>query len=189
MVQASATDKNVVITILARAFDKNKSVNYVIPQDGKRLQRIRHLMAYSFDVCNRFGQVFLSDDRTACALVLFPDKKKTTVQSVWWDVRLLASCTGIFNAGKVLSREAKIKKRQPAGALYYLWFIGTDPLQQNKGTGSKLLQEVIRESERANRVLCLETSTVENIPWYRKFGFEIYNELHLPYRLFFLKKA
>lgn len=189
MVQASVTDKDSVVNILARAFDDNKSVNYVIPRDGKRRQRIRHLMAYSFDVCNRFGDVFISDDRTACALVLFPDKKKTTLLSIWRDVRFIASCTGLFNAGKVLNREAKIKRLQPAGALYYLWFIGVDPMRQNKGAGSKLLEELIRESERLNRTLCLETSTARNLPWYRKFGFTVYNELHLTYRLFFLKKA
>lgn len=188
MVQAAASDKNLVVSILARAFDSNKSVNYVIPQDGKRAQRIRHLMAYSFGVCNRFGNVFLSADRTACALVLFPDKKKTTAKSLWWDVKLIASSIGIFNAGKVLSREAKIKRLQPAGPLYYLWFIGVDPLQQNKGAGSKLLGELITESERLNRTFCLETSAVQNLPWYQKFGLEIYNELSLSYRLFFLKK-
>lgn len=189
MVRASATDKDSVVNILARAFDDNKSVNYVIPRGGKRLQRIRHLMAYSFEVCNRFGDVFISDDRAACALVLFPDKKRPTLQSIWWDVRFVVSCIGPFNVGKVLRREAKIRRLQPAGALYYLWFIGVDPLQQNKGAGSKLLGELIGESERLNRTLCLETSTEKNLPWYRKAGFAVYNELHLTYRLFFLKKV
>ncbi|WP_369127520.1 GNAT family N-acetyltransferase [Terrimonas pollutisoli] len=72
--------------------------------------------------------------------------------------------------------------------MYYLWFIGVDPAFQGKGTGSQLMREIIADSKSASRVLCLETSTVKNIPWYQQFGFVIYNELNFGYTLFFLKR-
>ena len=71
--------------------------------------------------------------------------------------------------------------------MYYLWFIGVDPKEQNKGTGSTLLKDVIHQASLKNRSVYLETSTSKNIPWYEKFGFKIYNELDLGYRLYFLK--
>ena len=72
--------------------------------------------------------------------------------------------------------------------MYYLWFIGVDPKEQNKGTGSALLNEVIKMGRVKQRPVCLETSTLKNIPWYEKFGFTIYNKLHFGYEPFCLKK-
>ncbi len=39
-----------------------------------------------------------------------------------------------------------------------------------------------------NRPIYLATSTMKNLPWYKKSGFEVYNELDLGYNLFFLKR-
>jgi hypothetical protein len=188
MIKATYDDKERIVSILSDAFDDNKSVNYIVKQDRRRKQRIRRLMEYSFEVCHAFGKIFLSDENNACALILLPDKKKTTFRSVWWDIKLILTCTGIGNVRKALQREVKIKNLQPKQPLYYLWFIGVSPDEQGKGTGSTLLKELIYDSGFEKRTICLETSTVRNIPWYEKFGFSIYNKLDLGYELLFLKR-
>lgn len=188
MVKAKQTDKNLVADILTKSFENNQSVNYIAKQDEKRLTRIRSLMDYSFEVCYSFGDVFLSDDRKACALVLYPDKKKTTFKSILLDIKLILSCIGVENIKKALSRESKIKQLQPKELMYYLWFIGVDPEHQNEGIGSGLLKDIIEDSKHKERPVYLETSTLKNLPWYKKLGFQIYNELDLSYRLFFLKR-
>src|SRR6185312_1340531 len=76
MIKATYKDKDRVVDILAKSFDDNQSVNYIVKQDKKRNQRIRKLMVYSFDICYLYGEVFLADDKSGCALILFPDKKK-----------------------------------------------------------------------------------------------------------------
>ena len=188
MIKAQPNDRSLIVDILCSCFNENKSVNYIIKQDAKREHRLKSLMEYSFDTCYLFGDVFLTDDKKACALILLPDKKKITLKSILLDVKLIFSCIGLSNVGKAMQREAKIKKLQPKGLLYYLWFIGVDPAEQKKGVGSALLDDVIREGLAKQRTVCLETSTLTNIPWYQKFGFKIYNELDLGYKLFFLKK-
>ena len=187
MVRANLNDKKLVTAILSGSFNNNKSVNYLLPQDGRRSERLQKFMEYSFDVCHHFGDVFLSDDRKGCALILLPDKKKTTIQSILFDVKFIFQSIGLSNVKKAISRESEIKKHQPKGPLYYLWFIGVDNTEQNKGVGSKLLTEVIAEGHRQNRTVCLETSTVKNLPWYKKFGFEIYKELDFGYTLYCMK--
>lgn len=188
MRKATSTDKPVIIDILSKSFDDNKSVNYIVQQDEKREQRIRALMDYSYEVCDAFGEVFISDDKKACALVLFPDQKKTTLNSILLDAKLILSCVGIGNIGKAMSRESKIKAIQPKDDMYYLWFIGVDPKSQSQGAGTKIMNELIAKSEKMNRPIYLETSTMKNLPWYKKSGFEVYNELDLGYNLFFLKR-
>jgi hypothetical protein len=188
MIRAVYKDRALVADILAKSFDQNKSVNYIIKQGKRKAKRIRRLMEYSFDICYQYGDIFLSSDKKSCALLVFPDKKKTSFKSVASDIKLATGCIGIANIKKTLDREAKIKKNHPKESMYYLWFIGVDPEYQHKGTGSSLLDDVITESIRLQRPLYLETSTPKNIPWYKKFGFAVYQELDLGYNLFFLKR-
>ena len=189
MKKAEYNDKSLVVDILTKSFDTNQSVNYIVKQDEKRAKRVSALIDYSFEVCYLFGDVFLSDDKKACALVTYPDKKKTTLKSILLDVKLILSSVGLKNIKKTLAREAMINKIQPKELKYYLWFIGVDPEYQNEGIGSNLLNDIIKDSEHKDRPIYLETSTLKNLPWYKKFDFDIYHELDLSYKLFFLKRT
>lgn len=188
MKRAENSDREIIVNILVNSFRDNKSVNYIIKQDAKKEVWLRRLMEYSHDICKLSGDVFITDDKAGCALIVKPDKKRTSVKSIMLDAKFIFGCLGLSNLKKAMSREAKIKSRHPVGQLYYLWFIGVDPVKQHDGIGSQLLKEVIAEGERENRIICLETSTQKNIPWYQSFGFKIYNEFDFGYKLFCLKK-
>lgn len=187
MTRANYSDKEFVVDILSQSFTDNKSVNYIVKQDAIRTNRLKNLMRYSFDICHLFGDVFLSDDKKACALIVYPDKKKTSLKSVWLDVKLAFSCIGISNLGKAMKREAAVSKVHPKAQITYLWFIGVKPGEQGKGAGSQLLSEIIEKSKTKGRIICLETSTERNLPWYKKFGFEVYNKLDFGYKLYCMK--
>lgn len=188
MKKAAYGDKVLVKNILSKSFDKNQSVNYIAQQDEVREKRIAALMDYSFEICFNYGEVYLSDDNKACALVLYPDRKKTTFKSILEDIKLLFNCIGLSNIGKAMKRESAIKKIQPNVPMYYLWFIGVDPDSQGTGIGTQLMKEVIEDSRVQLRPIYLETSTQRNLPWYKKFGFDVYSDLDLSYKLYFLKR-
>lgn len=189
MRRANYSDKSIILDILARSFDDNKSVNYVVKQDQKRCERIRSLMDYSFNVCNAFGEVWISDDQQACALILHPDQKRTSLRTLIWDMKLALAVIGLDRVGAVLKRESMIKTKHPREPFSYLWFIGVNPQRQNKGIGSAFIQDVINECERKKRPIYLETSTEKNLPFYKKFGFEIFHSLDLSYTLYHLRRA
>lgn len=73
MQKATAGDKALIVDILTKAFDNNKSVNYIVKQDERRIERIRELSNYSFEMCLRFGEIFISRtgnfNKTECPLV------------------------------------------------------------------------------------------------------------------------
>jgi predicted N-acetyltransferase YhbS len=187
MRKATANDKALVVDMLTKSFDDNQSVNYIILQDRKRIQRIRSLMDYSFEVCSLFGEVYLSNDRKACALILYSHQKKTTLKSVWLDMKLIFKAIGLSGVGKTLKREAEIKKLQPKEPMAYLWFISVNPVDQHQGKGGKLLWEIVANAGKQGLPVYLETSTLKNLPWYEKFGFHSYGQLDLGYVLYFLK--
>jgi ribosomal protein S18 acetylase RimI-like enzyme len=189
MQNVSSTEKNLVIAILAKSFAANKSVNYLIPQDERREMRIRSLMEYSYEVCRTSGKVLLSEDKKACALVLFPDRKKISLQTIFSDFKLIVNGIGIGNISKAINREKMVSANYPGSEIYYLWFIGVDPDFQSRGIGHKLMTEIIEDAKQMNRPIYLETSTLKNIPWYKKFGLEVYGQLNFTYELFLLRTS
>ncbi|MBU1822247.1 MAG: N-acetyltransferase, partial [Bacteroidetes bacterium] len=82
MTEASLEDKALIVDILTRSFDSNQSINYLIPQDSRRQDRVRNLMEYSFELCRESGKILLSDDRRACAFIILPERRKTTWKSL-----------------------------------------------------------------------------------------------------------
>ena len=186
MKKAKINDRALVVDLLAGSFEDNLSVNYIVRQDNKRKASIRALMEYSFDVCWLFGDVWIGDDRKACALVLYPDQKKTTLKAIWLDIKLIFQAIGLGGITKTLNREAQIKKKQLQIPMAYLWFVGVSPLHQHHGMGSKLLQQVLADAQEKKLPVFLETSIPQNIAWYERFGFKVYDTLELGYTLYFL---
>ncbi|QHT68487.1 GNAT family N-acetyltransferase [Rhodocytophaga rosea] len=146
-------------------------------------------MEYSVDVCHVYGNIYLSSDNKSCALTLFPDQKKTTIQTLLWDIQFIWQITGLSRLKAVLDREAQIKKGYPANQPFlYLWFIGVDPAYQATGTGSTLLSQIIEDASHVNKPIYLETSSSDNVRFYQKFGFEVYNQLQFGYTLYAMRK-
>jgi hypothetical protein len=188
MVKANYSDKKLVTDLLSRAFDTNVSVNFLVKQDSKRQARIRFLMDYAFETCMATGEVLWSDDKKACALIQYPDQKKTSAKSIWLNLQLLFKSIGLLRMGQILNREKVLKKNAPPASALYLWFIGVDPSAQGKGVGSAFVQEIIDKSVAMQRPIYLETSMVQNVPFYQKLGFEKYDEIREPHTLFFIRR-
>jgi ribosomal protein S18 acetylase RimI-like enzyme len=126
--------------------------------------------------------------RKACALILYPHKLKTNIKTVLLDIKFINRVVGFGSIIKMLKWSAMIKKVMPTEKLMYLWFIGVDPQHQYKGIGTQFLTQILKWSENKKLPVYLETSTIENLPWYKKFNFEIYHEQDMGYPLFFLKR-
>ena len=76
MKRAVQNQKSLIIEILAASFDDNKSVNFVVMQDMSRKERIEGLMEYSFNICNAFGDVWISEDEQAALWFSYLTRKR-----------------------------------------------------------------------------------------------------------------
>lgn len=185
MIKAKISDKKNVIDILYKSFLDNKSVNYIVKQDKQKSKRLRYLMEYSFDKCFLTGEIYLSDDRKGCVLITYPNRtKKNSLDLFLLDLKLVFKTITLSGVSKSLKRESLIKKHYPKSDFCYLWFIGVEPSMQGKGIGSSLLSAVNKE----DLPMYLETSTEQNLPLYKKFGFEVYNEIDIGYKLYMLRR-
>tara|TARA_R110002049_G_scaffold90784_2_gene227267 strand:+ start:1095 stop:1661 length:567 start_codon:yes stop_codon:yes gene_type:complete len=171
--KANQNDRELVVSILWQAFKENKSVNYIA---GKEEKSIRFLIEYSFERCIESGEVFISTDLKAVAMIQFQDQKKFTWKGIISDLKLILNTIGWTNIPKTLARESFIKKHYPKSPFTYLWYIGVDPKVQGNGLGTQLLKHVLFYSKTLKRPVYLETTLGKNINWYLKHGFKIYSK-------------
>lgn len=141
------------------------------------MKRLRTLMEYSYFVANSFGDIYMSENQLACALLIDPTKKKTTLTSIYWDLKLVFTCIGIFNIGKVLKREKSIQQNHPKEDFIHLWYIGVKKSEHGKGVGTKLMNQIIKDYSLKNKPIYLETSMEKNFPFYEKLGFKMISEM------------
>ena len=179
-------DKKKVIDIISTSFDQNKSINYVVKQDKKRIKRIQLLIEYSLFYGTHFGKVYLSNNTKGACIVLFPSKKKTTMKSILWDLKLAIKCIGFSRVLAVMKRESLIHKNHPKEDFIHLWYVGVEPEAQHQGIGKELLKEVLEKHK--SKPFYLETSTMSNIPFYKNLGFNTMKQIDLGYDLFIMKK-
>jgi ribosomal protein S18 acetylase RimI-like enzyme len=178
--------KEQIIDVLTDSFLENKSVNYIIRKDKFKRKRVAALMEYSYEHANAFGKVYHHPTQPAFGLLIDTSKKKTTIQSMYWNLKFVFKCVGIKNLKNVITREKILQSKLPKEKFYHLWFVGVSKGIQGKGIGSELIQQILTDCKDAP--LCLETSMPQNFPFYEKLGFECYEEMtDLGYLLKFYK--
>lgn len=173
MRKASQDDKNLVVEILTNSFKDNKSVNYVLRKNGVRVKLIRYLMAYSFNIGMRYGDIFISDNNKACSIIML--KNKPSLYSIYQDICLVINVIGLRKLLIVLKKEKDVKSHHPQGDFAHLWYIGVFEKNQGKKIGSTLLKEIIDHYKNEGLSIYLETSTEINIPFYEKNGFQVFS--------------
>ena len=192
MIKAKEEDKDIVTAILTSAFEPittANSINFVVKQDDKRKERLHILMEYLFNNSLRFGEVFLSDNKKACVLIMFPYAKKITLRTIFWDLKLVFKCIGITHIFKVLKREFILKKYHRKEPHIHPMILGTFAEEKGKGHGFRLIKQLKDYYAENSLPMIIETSTKENLELYHYFGFEVFKEsLALEYPLYFLRK-
>lgn len=188
MIKATRADKDKVVALLHHSFNDNLSVQFMVGGGAGRSKRLRRLMTYSFELCYRYGEIWLSEHKDGCALILYPHLKTVSFQTIWLDIQLLFGVIRFSGLKKVLRRERLIAAQHPASPFCYLWFIGVNPQAQGRGIGSELLIEILTDTKSSGIPVYLETSVPKNVEWYRKLGFQVFHELDMGYPLFFLKR-
>ena len=79
-----------------------------------------------------------------------------------------------------LLASVKIDAAHPATSHAFLHTLGVDPRTQRSGAGASLLDRLIAGADRSAVPVHLTTSTPDNLPYYRRFGFEVDGEATLP---------
>lgn len=188
---ASIKDKNLVSKILVSAFAELKgenSINLVVKQDEKRIERMHVLMGYLFDRAYYFGEIFISDNNQACILLNFSSKEKVTLQSILWDVNLALNCIGVNRIFGVLKRQYVTNKYFPKEPHIKPVIMGVLEEYKGKGTAAKLMIEVKNRFRNSNLPVIVDAASEKNVVLYQKFGFKILKkDVSLDFPIYFMR--
>jgi ribosomal protein S18 acetylase RimI-like enzyme len=180
--KATEADVDALARSLARAFHDDPVISWMIPDDEKRLR----LGPFGFGTWLKGiympkGEVYTDTARSGGALWAPPGKWR---MSVGLQARLAPRMLRLFGLRRtplILRGLAVLDKSHPDDQPhYYLGILGTDPAQQGKGVGSALLQPILERCDNEGLGAYLESSKESNIPFYRRHGFEVTGEVHMP---------
>ncbi|SDW17853.1 Acetyltransferase (GNAT) domain-containing protein [Lutibacter oricola] len=176
---ANYTDKNLVAEILVSAFLPLKgenSINLVVKQDEKRVERMKILMEYLFEKAFNFGEIYISNNDQACILLSFPYTEKTTLKTICLDFKLANKCIGFNRVFKVLKRQQKVKHNYPKGKYIIPLIMGVTNECKGNGTAARLMLEVKNYHKKNKLPVIVDAASKKNVKLYQKFGFKVFKE-------------
>jgi GNAT superfamily N-acetyltransferase len=175
-------------TVLAEAFFEDPVFGWLMPEDSKRLTRLRRYFGIELrHFALPRGRVWTTSDLAGAALTLPPGA---------WRAPLLTTLMEGSAFGIHLSRAARIgaaielrHTRKPREPHYYVRDIGVHPDMQGKGLGGALLRPTLERCDREGLPAYLEASSERNAALYERHGFRLIEELRVggspPLRLMF----
>lgn len=178
IVRADFSDLPLITASLTKAFSDDPVFVYLMGGafNAKRANLAfnmlgRHMLAH--------GIIMTNDDRSAAAYWGPPGSWKVPISSIvkTMPISLRAYQWQTIRALGVLGRMEKLHPKEPH---YYLEVLGTDPSQQGKGHGAALLNAILEKADNEGVGAYLESSKDTNVPYYRRFGFEVVGEIHHP---------
>jgi ribosomal protein S18 acetylase RimI-like enzyme len=81
---------------------------------------------------------------------------------------------------KALRGFAAMDSHHPDEPHIHLAIIGVDPTRQRCGVGTELVRSGLGRADEARLPVYLDTSVADNVPYYRRFGFEVSCEFEIP---------
>lgn len=178
IVQAGIGDLPAITKSLTRAFADDPVFVYLM---GGTFDARRATLAFEMLGRNMLthGLVLTNADRSSAAYWARPGSWRMPMSSIVKTIplSLRAYRWQIIRALGVLGRMEKLHPSEPH---YYLEVVGTDPAHQGQGHGAALLNEVLEKADAEGVGAYLESSKDSNVPYYRRFGFDVVGEIHHP---------
>jgi ribosomal protein S18 acetylase RimI-like enzyme len=172
---------------LARAFHHDPVFDFLIPN---LLQQARAALTFMGSVVldgMPFDEVWVAREDAAvlgAAVWLppgaYPRGARRDAISLVHDLRSVHLLGSRAFAGVRLYGAIDRAHRRVEEPHWYLALLGTDPGWQRRGVGSALVTAVLERADQDQTLAYLETQKPENIPWYRRHGFEVVDELRPP---------
>lgn len=163
---------------LASAFNQDAVFQWMTP-DRNRERRLERFFARQLRYTIRHDAVVTTEDGAGVAIWLPPDQWKVPPGEL---VRMLPTMGRTFGGRmpRVLGGLSMIEKKHPKDPPHwYLEFLGTRREQQRSGIGSKVIGFMLERCDEEGIPAYLEASSPENVPFYRRHGFEVIEELQL----------
>ena len=166
---ATASDEASIIDVLVRANWADPAARWVWPDSQRFLMYFPSFVRAFGGKAFAHGSAYYIDGYTGAALWLPPDVHPDENALI----ALLQRTVSDQIQKDVFAVFEQMGRYHPNEPHWYLPLMGVDPSQQSKGFGSALLQHILIQFDRNNKLAYLESSNPRNIPLYKRHGFEL----------------
>jgi GNAT superfamily N-acetyltransferase len=168
-----------VAEAIARGFYDNEAWVWVLQSDRRRLGLLtRYYAAMIRHVYMPRGQAWTTADAQGGALWLPPLEHKLSVREELRElIALLPAGLGALRRGSRTG--GTMKSHHPAEPHVYLNTLSIDPDHQRSGYGAALMAPMIARCDEEDWPCYLETQRESNVPYYRRFGFELTERIEI----------
>ena len=173
--QASPADRARVLATLTTAFAADPFIRWLFPEAQQFLTCFPQILSCFAGGAFEHDSAQRTADFGAAALWLHPGVHPD-------EAGLAAVVTeGIApqRHEEVFAVLQQIGTAHPEVEHWYLAVLGVDPCCRGKGYGSALLARGLAACDRSRVAAYLETANPANLPFYRKFGFEVIGEIQV----------
>ncbi len=164
-----------VIGPLVMAFMGDPVIRWLYPEPGRYLECFPRLV--QLVGVPAFGRPIadVQPDGVAAAIWLEPEAQLDEEALG----AMLAESVAATRASDVLAFLEQMGEHHPQTSLWYLPFIGVDPLHQGEGLGSELLARGTARADADGLSAYLEASSPRNRALYERHGFEVTGEIQV----------
>jgi len=167
----SVGEHAIIGDIIADSFADDPVTRWVFGEQ----QGIKHYMTkIAQKLYLQKGYGYVMDDDSSGALWLPPGVKKKLPLLKSIDIALpMIKHSGFKSIPRGISVDTALYKIKPDTPHYYLFAIGTRSSKQGKGVGGKLMEAGLEKVDATGMPAYLESSKEINVPFYRRYGFEV----------------
>jgi len=179
-----AEDRSRAVVALARAFQDDPVMTFLVPDPISQARALLTFMAAPVIDAERFQEVWtasVGDSVVGAAVWLppgaYPRGTRRETSSVLREMRSMHRIGSRIPASlRLYGKIDRVHKRMTLPH-WYLVLLGCDPAWQGQGHGSALLGPVLQRADEDGVPAYLETQKEDNLPWYRRHGFEVVQEI------------
>ena len=170
---------------LGRAFYDDPLFTWILPDDARRADPLEWFFARVTDYGTRWGEVYgAGADIEGAAIWLPPGETHVPamrmMQVGMWQGPLRLGLGAMRRFLAAMEWSDKLHEKNVSEPHWYLMVLGVDPERQGQGVGSGLISPMLARADEEGRPCYLETAKERNVTFYRKHGFEVIDDEHMP---------
>lgn len=185
MIRLTPADIPPAAQMLARAFQADPLLDYLLPgraaQDRRAFHCLRSIVQYGV----RFGEAYAASPGLEAVAVWLPPEEAAPSLAKMVRAGVLALPVRIGLGATLrfwrLQRHLGRTWRQ-CGSFphWYLCTLGVTPALRGRGLGSQLLAAMLERCDQRRLACCLETVNEKNTTFYQRFGFAVVRRAAVP---------
>jgi ribosomal protein S18 acetylase RimI-like enzyme len=179
----SRLDRRAAADVATRAFLDDGYFAYLLPGARFRARALPILFDGQIGHLGRYGRIVVARDADRIVGVAvwlttggFPLSLGVQIAQIPSSLRALYPHPHSLKVGGAYLRE--LLNVHPKEPHWYLMLLAVDPAMQRGGVGTMLMDDGIARIDAEHVGTYLETQKVDNLAYYRRFGFELQATLH-----------